>query len=151
VTSIIEIPPTIITLWLHNAAIILSLAIALGTVMRKMINSRTLFARFFSVEITSYCVFYLFYQIAYLIFPPFLPANISMIPLGLEAIAGAGLLLLIPSGLITLLRMPIIRIPHIGPEVDVLNVQDGLDSKHMGFRIYFITITILAVLIFLLI
>ncbi|MFX1471117.1 MAG: hypothetical protein ACFFBM_01315 [Promethearchaeota archaeon] len=150
-TSIIEMPPTIITLWLHNAAIILSIAVALGTVKWKMMNSRTLFARFFSVEITSYCIFYLFYQIAYLIFPPFLPANISMIPLGLEAIAGAGFLLLLPSGLIALLRMPIIQKPHFGPEVDELDVQNRLDSKHMGFRVYFITITILAVLFFLLI
>ncbi|MFW9861593.1 MAG: hypothetical protein ACFFET_04815 [Candidatus Thorarchaeota archaeon] len=116
-----------------------------------MMNPRTLFARFFSVEITSYCVFYLFYQIAYLIFLPFVPANILMIPLGLEAIAGAGLFLLLPSTLFALLRMPKIQIPHFGPEVDVLDVQDGLDSKHIGFRVYFITIPILAVLFFLLI
>lgn len=150
-TSIIEIPPTNITLWLQNAAILLSIIIALGTVKWKMMNPRTLFPRFFSVEITSYCVFYLFYQISYLIFLPFVPANILMVPLGLEAIAGAGLFLLLPSGLIALLRMPRIQIPHFGPEADELDVQDGLDSKHIGFRVYFITITILAVLFFLLI
>ncbi|MHA1936658.1 MAG: hypothetical protein ACW97O_00435 [Candidatus Thorarchaeota archaeon] len=139
--------PTIISFPIIPA-VILSIAIAYRTVRREMMASRTLFTRSFSVEVTSFCIFCLLYQIAYLVYDPNVSPNIRMIPLGLEAIAVAGLFFLLSSGLITWLRMPKAQIPYNEPKIDVLDIQDGSDSAHIGYRVYFVAILLLGVLLF---
>ena len=113
-----------------------------------MMASRTLFVRSFSVEVTSYCIFCLLYQIAYLIYDSNVSPNIRVIPLGLEAIAVAGPFFLLSSWLFTRVRRPRAQIPYNEPEIDVLDILNGSDSAHIGSRVYFVIILILGILLF---